>query len=429
VVNYAKCCILDLMGVSLAGSSTSWSRIVVDLVRDLEGKQESTVFASNLKSTSINAALANGTMAHSLDLDDTHNEAIVHPGCAVIPSAMAVAEREGLPGRDLIASVVAGYEVSIRIGLAVSPYHILKGFHPSGTCGVFGATAAVGNLLRFDEDVMTDALGIAGSHAAGLMEFLANGAMTKRLHAGRASASGVQSALLAQRRFTGPNTVLEGANGFCNAYSPKRRLDRLTRLLGERYEILGTGFKLYACCRSFHSAIDVLCELTRLHDVKLDDIARIIIGTDRDAVKYDVREPRTVLAAQMSFPFSVALALITGRCEIGGYAEENLRNQEILKLARRIKLVVDPIVDRNYPRKYGSRSTLVLRNGRRFAKTSWYPRGEPENAFTQEEMNQKFISLASPVMPSPKAQQTLQVIQRLETLNDVSALCLMVSGA
>jgi 2-methylcitrate dehydratase PrpD len=202
----------------------------------------------------------------------------------------------------------------------------------------------------------------------------------------------------------------------------------LNRTLGHRYEILRTGFKQHACCRGFHSTIDGLYELIRAEGLKHADIARVVIGTDRDTVRYSVREPETFLAAQMSYPFSVASALVRGNCGVQSYNEDELKNREVLDLAKRIQLVVDHRVNESYPRKWGSRVNIVLRNGKRISKTFWHAKGEPEKPFTRKELDQKFVTLASLTHSSERVQAIMEAIHRLENLDNVSVLCLMLSS-
>jgi 2-methylcitrate dehydratase PrpD len=232
VVKRAKACIIDTLGVIIGGIDTEQSRKVVSLVEEMGGKQEATVFGGKRKAPAINAALANGTTAHALDLDDGHAMAQLHPGSCVIPAALAMSEREDSSGRDLITAVIVGYEVMIRIGMAINPGHRDRGFHSTGTCGVFGAAAACGKILGLDAEEMVSALGLAGTQSSGLLESDHRGTMAKALHAGRAAQNGAYSAMLAKMGFTGPDTILEGREGFFRAYGERCRMEEIERGLG-----------------------------------------------------------------------------------------------------------------------------------------------------------------------------------------------------
>ena len=210
VIERIKLCILDSFGCGIFGSTLPWAKIVADFSKDLGGKRESAVWGRNFKVSAPNAALANGTAVHSFELDDLHKTSIVHPGSVVLAPALAMAESVGgCSGQEFLTAVIAGYEVAIRVGMSVGTSHLQRGFHPTGTNGTFGAGAAAGRILKLDADLMTHALGIAGTQAAGLMAAQYS-AMVKRMHAGRAAQSGVYGALLAQR---GLRRLLQGDGG------------------------------------------------------------------------------------------------------------------------------------------------------------------------------------------------------------------------
>ncbi|MCH8239132.1 MAG: MmgE/PrpD family protein, partial [Proteobacteria bacterium] len=225
------------------------------------------------------AALINGTLAHSLDFDDTHAEASLHSSAPIVPAALAAAEMSDASGKELIAAMVAGYEIQIRLSLALNPSdHYDRGFHPTATCGIFGAAAAAGKLLGMDADGIRNAFGIALSQAAGSMEFLTDGAWTKRSHVGQAAQNGLICAVMACEGFKGVECAFEGRAGFFNAYAPNPDPDKAVEGLGTHWETMRLAVKPYPSCRYSHAAIDGIVALVKQHDIKADDVEEVEIG-------------------------------------------------------------------------------------------------------------------------------------------------------
>src|ERR1700761_8528429 len=245
-----KALILDHLGVSLYGASLEWCRIVRETL-GLEGARgASSIYGGGLTSAR-NAALINGTAGHAIELDDAHDESLSHPGCVVIPAALAVAELQESTGAEFLAAVVAGYEAQGRIGATLSSSLIKQGYHPTAQIGVFGAVTAAAKLLKLPEREFTWAFGLAGSMASGIMKFTQDpeGTMVKRLHAGMPAERGVLAAQLASRGFTGPRNIIEGDFGYATTFAEGADLSRITRNLGEVFEITKISVKLYPCCR------------------------------------------------------------------------------------------------------------------------------------------------------------------------------------
>ena len=262
----------------------------------------------------MNAAFVNGVAAHSTELDDEHKLSLIHPGVVIIPAALALAEKLGATGRELITSVVLGYEIATRVAMAADSNLLLKkGFHSTGVCGVFGSTVATAKIAGLDKDSISYALGICGSLASGLFEFITNGSMTKRLHAGWAAHNGVLSTMLAQKGFSGPESVLEGRYGFLNAFSSKFDLDALTRNLGNVFQITQTSYKQYACCSYCHPLMDALNRALEKYDLNVEEISSIEARIFTDAIRVVGQrtktklEPRNVVDAQFSAYYSMAV--------------------------------------------------------------------------------------------------------------------------
>lgn len=282
VVERAKYFVLDYLGVALHGSLVDSSATVRAFVDRFAPPGHATIIGCAHGTHPAYAALANGAAAHGIEMDDTHQEGSIHLGAPVISALIAASEMQPAGGGEFLAAVVLGYEVAARLAMAVGPEaHYRRGFHPTGTCGTFGAAAAVARLWGLEARAMAQALGIAGSQAAGSMEFLATGAWTKRFHPGWAAHNGLIAAALARQGFTGPETIIEGQAGFAQAYSQAPRPERVTQGLRTSFEILATAVKPHACCRYMQAPIDAILELVKTHDIAAGDVAQVTLRLDR----------------------------------------------------------------------------------------------------------------------------------------------------
>ena len=363
VVERAKLYIMDTLGATLAGADVASSRIIADVVRTLGGREECTVIGNSFRISPALAALANGTIGHAVEIDDDHRTSVLHPGVAVVPAALAMAEHCNAGGKELVEGVIAGYDLMTRIGDAFLGTQYYEGFHPTGTCGVFGAAAAAARILGLRDDRLVAALGIAGTQAAGLEEWKADGSWIKRLHPGKAAEGGALAALLAARGYTGPDTIIEGKYGFLKAFSYERKWDAelITRGLGTEFRGYGTSFKPYACCRFSHQLVDSVLDLVAEHKIKGDDIEEAVVRIYRTAygtlfTPHETRyRPGTVVDAQFSIPYTVAVAVLYGRPLPHHFTDEMIRNADVLALTARIKGVPDDEYEMQYPRALSDR--------------------------------------------------------------------------
>jgi 2-methylcitrate dehydratase PrpD len=317
VILRTKYLLLDYLGVALAGSRTESSLAIYRMLEHSSSAGPCGVIGTTLNASPQYAALANGAAAHSVELDDTHQAGSIHLGVVMFSTAIALSESLPDIDRDLFFSaVVAGYEVAARLGMALQPKkHYELGFHPTSTCGVFGAAVTAAKLLRLSEEEMLSAVGIAGSMAAGSLEFLADGSWTKRLHPGLAAQNGILAARLASESFRGPATILEGRDGFLSAYSRSPKPNLVIQGLGQNFEILRTSIKPHACCRYMQAPIDALIGLATEHDIRVEQVARVEVAVleagwplvcEPRARKYS---PSNTVDAQFSMPFGAAAAL------------------------------------------------------------------------------------------------------------------------
>ncbi len=428
VVSQAERAVLDWLGSALAGSLEPPARIVQHVVATLGASTESTMFGAG-KSSAIGAALANGVASHILELDDVHKGSTLHAAAAVIPAALAVSEREHADGRGFLLAVAVGYEAALRIGEAVNPSHY-RFWHPTGTVATFGAAAAAGIILKLNPTQMLHALGTAGTQAAGLWEFNADGAMSKHLHPGKAALNGLLAADLARLDFTAASRILEGDRGFFRAMSESPDSSRITDGLGEKWKIGENCYKLHSCCGHTHTAIDIALE-TRAErnwsaaDV-LDNLAAIHIQTYGPGFEI-VKElnPRTPYQAKFSIAYCVAAALLEGRVGLDQFSADRfspdgVRDSSIAVLLQRTTVTVEDDLTAKYPAAWPARISLTLRDGTVLNKTSDYPRGNPENPVSDDELEDKFLSLVGSRFGSDPASAALEAVQNLQTCADMA---------
>ena len=400
---------LDYLGVALTGSSIVSSRIIGDVVETMGGKEKCTVIGRDYRSNAMLAALANGTTGHAIEMDDDHRTSVLHPAVAVIPAALATAEWCGASGAKVIGGIVAGYEVMTRIGDAFLGTQYYEGFHPTGTCGVFGAAAAAGRILGLSEDALVRALGIAGTQAAGLEEWKTDGSWIKRLHPGKSAEAGVLSALMAQGGYTGPATIVEGVYGFLKAFSFQRKwdVDIILRGLGSEYRGFETSFKPYSGCRFYHQVIDATLALVQEHDIKAEDVEEVTVRVYRTAYltlcqPHERRyTPSTIVDAQFSIPYAVAMSILHGPPMPVHFTEEAIRDPKTLALCAKVKGVPDAEYEARYPERFPTEVTIKTKNGRSVTNFKDLPTGDPENPIYaekgrfEEEIVQKFKALLS----------------------------------
>ena len=425
LVNTIKKSLLDGVGCGLYGSVLPWCQIVNQFIKEGRGKRESTLWLQKFKGPSTNVSLGLGTMIHSFDYDDYH-QAKVHPGAVVIPAAITIGERMGASGKTALTAMVAGYETMIRVSLATGPNASrLKGWHLTGTTGTFGAAAAAGNLLRLNQDEMASALGMAGTQSAGLWAFIADGAMSKRFHAGRSSQSGIMGALLAQKGYKGPTQILEAEDGgFCRAMSDRVDFSLAIEGLGERFLSGEVNIKPYACCASAHSAIDAVRDLVQARKIVPPDIERIFVKTAR-GVKVQCGfsyEPLSILQAQMSLQYSIAVFLLEGKALVEQFTEEKISDPKILELAKRVEIVLDDEVERVYPDRFANKVEILLRSGERFETRVDFAKGSSERPMSFEEVAEKFESLAGRVIAKRRIDAIVETIEKIEKLDDIRGL-------
>jgi 2-methylcitrate dehydratase PrpD len=420
--------VLDWLGSALAGAVEHPARLAQTVVAGLGTSDDATVFAAG-RSSAAGAALANGVASHILELDDVHRGSTLHPGAPVIPAALAVAEREHADGHAFVRAVALGYEAALRVGEAVNPSHY-RFWHPTGTAATFGAAAAAGSLIGLDATQMLHALGSAGTQAAGLWEFNADGAMSKHLHPGKAAFNGVLSADLARAGFTGATRILEGERGFFRATSSGYDPTRISDGLGERWKISENCLKIHACCGHTHTAIDLALAF-RAHQRWLgaeaaDQVADVCIETYGPGFEI-VKEmnPRSPYQAKFSIAYGVAAALLEGSVGLAQFTPERfdgdgVRTEAIAALLRRTRVAVRDDLTEQYPAAWPARLTLILRNGDNMTGEADFPRGNPEAPVSAHELQAKFRRLVGERFGDEVAERALAAARAVSQCNDVA---------
>jgi len=425
-VECIKLSVLDSIGCCLFGATLPWTRKVAALVEGEGAQPVASLMGMGRKSSVSLAVLVNSTAGHAFELDDIHKESIVHPGSLAMPVAMAYAEAAGgAPGRDVITAMIAGYEVGTRVGSAATMSLFLRGFHPQGTSGAFVAAATAGRMLKLDAGQMQHALGIVGSQAGGLMA-AQEGAMVKRFHSGRAGQSGVYSAELARRGFTGITDVLEAHyGGYLSTYSDKPNPQRLTAGLGTVWETVNVGYKPHAAVTSIHTALDALADLMRESKLGADDIAEVDAGLSHMTHVHCAWEYKAqgVTAAQMNLYYGLAVIALDGMAFVDQYREDRLRDPQILDFITRVRAHVDPGIEAmGAAFRHAARVTVRTRDGRTLTREILHRRGSPENPLQPADVEYKFRNVARACLTQAHTDRVMKLVGVLETLDSTAEL-------
>ena len=415
----AKALTLDFLGSAIrarrdAESTPTLFKTLEALALDARG--ESTVFGDTRAWSPAIAALLNGALGHSLDFDDTHADSSLHPSAPVVPAAFAVGELVGASGREVLTAIVAGYEVCCRLGNALDPTsHYARGFHPTATAGTFGAAAAAAKLFKLPQDRIIAAFGVAGSQAAGSLQFLVNGAWNKRYQVGASAMNGVIAATLARNDFVGATESIEGKHGLLVGYSDNAHPEKAVADLGKVYETMKIGVKPYPSCRYTHAALDALIAIRREHNLTPDQIKRVEIGLHRNGITLTgdaatKRHPTSVVGGQFSMFFTGAVALDQGRFGWDDY--DRLGDAAIDALADKFDVVQDDRLETGRKHPFGARVSITTDDGVH-ERIHDDPSGEPNSFPDSQAMAQKFLTLARPVL-NGRADQLADAILSLE---------------
>ena len=423
ILTEMKVLLLDYLGVALGGTRTESGRIAAQFSRDFGEKGEATIIGFGYRVSAPSAAFSNAILSHSIELDDVDSLSYVHFSPPILSAALAMGEKVHSSGKDLLVALVAGCDLVARLSSAMNPSLRDRGFHTTSTCGVFGAAAASAKLLHLEFQGMVNTLGLAGGQASGLMEFYGT-SMQKRLNPGPPARGGTISALLAQRGFTGAETILEGERGFLKAYSDRFDLRLLLDGLGRTFPI-ALEYKPYACARPIHLAIDCALAMGREHRIDPAQISNItVFRHPRWAHYHMINRPRTYHEAQMSLPFAVAVSLVEGDAFLEQFSEEKLKDARIQKLSG---MVESRTID-GLPRDVSCRMEVTLKDGAHYVTQVDYPKGSMQNPMTPDERRSKFTKLSSGILDEDKQRKVEEWIFDLENREDFSDILELVVG-
>jgi len=427
LVENCKIAVLDAIGAGFVGSVQPWAERIVSVIRALGGNPEASVIHQDWQTDVSRAALANGVLIGAFECEPLTGS---HASGTVLPATLAVCQRERLDGVAFLTALAVGFEVSARIARTAVGLETVRGFHNPGTQGPFGAATAVGKLYGFDEEQLVDALGIAGSSSAGLLEFAWSGGDTKRLHLGRASQLGLESALLARQGVRGPATVLEGRSGYFNAFSTPPRMERLLEGLGVDWAIEPPSLKSYATHVTHQAVVDAIQCFKREHPIDPAAISRVTIrGAARIMEeRHAGRTPEDVLGGQYSLPFTTAVALTRDLSNPLAYDDAAVRDPLVCALARAIELVPDEGTGHETPWVWPAEIVIECA-GRRHTLRTHPHKGAPANPFTWDEICEKFRRYTASIITAPEAVALIDAVGRLEQVTDMAEVARLIAPA
>ena len=423
VIERIKLLILDSLGCALYGSTLEWSRILRATLAGLDVTKACRVWGTPELLSAPHAALVNGTLIQSFELDDVHRQGVLHVGAVTLPPLLAVTElRPGLSGRDFLRSAVAGYEIGPRVGKCMGPQHIGQGWHSGATVGVFSAVSGAAAALRLSSEQAVHALGIAGTQSSGLMA-AQYGAMVKRMHAGRAAQSGLYGALLAQAGFTGIVDIFESPyGGFCSTFSRSNdrfNLDELSWELGRAWETMRISLKFYSCVGSNHTTLDAIRNMQNKTPFGADDITSIVVHGSQVTVEHVgwPYKPQGLVSAQLNLPFCVATLLLEGDVFVDQFTDAAVDDQRRIELSKKVSVLHDPaITARGANYRHMVRVEVHLKNGVSLEQTVEAARGSEISFASQAEIVGKFKKLATHVVSDARADEVVNLVLGAEKL-------------
>lgn len=410
---------LDWFASTLAGKDARPTQIMEKFAQAMGPRDgDSEILVSRRKTSPMFAALINGAASHFVEQDDLHNSSVLHPGTVVFPAVFAAAQSIGATGREFLAASIAGYECGVRVGEFLGRSHY-KVFHTTGTAGKLAAAAGVARLLMLDADRMQHCLGSAGTMAAGLWEFLRDAADSKQLHTAKAAADGLMAAYIARDGFTGARRIFEGKQGMAAGMSTDSDARWLTDGLGTRWATAETSFKYHASCRHTHPSADALLALMQANKLEADDIASVTAHVHQGAIDVlgPVTDPQTIHQSKFSMGFVLALIANLERASLADFTNDALREKKLREFHDKVKMTLDPAVDRAYPKRWLGHVSVVTRDGRTLDQRIESPKGDPDNALTRAELEDKALRLAS-YTNGASAAEMKTVIARVWRLHD-----------
>lgn len=429
ILKRAKFSFIDYLGTTLAGSCEQAAHIMVRYIERVGGSPVASLVGHKIKTSTYNAAMANGTMGHILDYDDMSSSLIGHPSVPVLPAVLALGEENKISGKNALLAFILGIEVECKIGRGTIPRHYENGWHPTSTIGIFGATAAAAKILGLSQKEVVCAFGIAGSESSGLRENF--GTMVKPFHAGRAAAKGLMAALLAKEGFTGAKDIFEGKWGFCKVMTGDYDEERIINTLGNPFEIEDPGItiKPYPTCGATHPAIDAVISLAKDYNLRADDVEKIDCGTvpiAKDVLIYP--RPSTPLEGKFSMPYCLAVGLAERKVELSQFTDDKMNEPMIRGLINKVDMYIAPeMAPLGYRGTFNAKVKIVLKDGREYARTVDHARGDPANPLSEDELMAKYADCAALALDPEQIEKSKGMVLDLEQLPDITTLMDVVS--
>lgn len=429
VIDQTKYFFLDYLGIAIRAAHIDSSKPIHAVIDEMPAIGQSTIIGKAQTTASCWAALANGTAAHSLELDDTFLEGSIHNECFIYASALAEAEALASNGQQFIVATVLGFDIACRLAKALQPAIAnARGFHPTGICGSLGATITSGKLLTLSQEQFVLAIGIAASQASGLLEYVTNGAWTKRLHAGWAAHAGIIAAHLAKNHFQGPRTAIEGKFGFLHAYSGNPKLEDLVAGLGTDYKILKTAIKFYPCVYYIQAAIDAMLLIVKEQHLTPEQIKSITVHTltaGFNLVCQPVskkRQPISILDAQFSMHFNIAIALLQNRVTLAEYHNEYFFSAKVRAIMEKVHCEIDPALDALYPVAWPARVHIITNDNASHSAEVQFAKGAPQNPLSWDELIIKHKNLVNGYLNDDDDNQLIAFVRNLENQSNFNKL-------
>ena len=408
--------LLNWMGCAVGGSRHETLDAAIAALAPFSGPPQASVLGRRERLDVLHASLMNGISSHVFDYDDTHLKTVIHPAGPVVSGLLALSEFKPMTGADFLHAMILGVEVECRIGNAVYPAHYDRGWHITGTAGVFGAAAACGRALGLTEQQMVWAFGLAATQPVGLREMF--GSMTKPFHPGRAAQNGLTAALLAARNFTSTEVGIEGKSGWASVLSTTRNYTEITGNLGKSYEIALNTYKPFACGIVIHPAIDACIQLRTQHRLVAADIARIDLSVHPLVLELTGKKtPQTGLESKFSVYFAAALAIVRGAAGMRDFSDANAKDPAIMALRDRVTATIDPSVQ-----EHQVRARITLSDGRVVSLFVEHVVGSLERPMSDADLEAKALDLMQGVLPDTQARALLDLCWKVEGLPGAAAL-------
>jgi 2-methylcitrate dehydratase PrpD len=429
VVEKAKLCILDNIGVALYGTKFEAAQILRTFATESGGREEATVLGSRVKVPAALAAFANGVAAHVADYDDNSFMMLAHPSCTLVPTALALCEMMETTGRSMLEAFLIGIEVGGKLGKVMTWSHYEAGWHGTATIGTMAAAVVAAKILNLSEEQVTHTLAIAASSAGGLRENF--GTMTKSFHAGQAARNGIYAAQLAKKGYTASSDIFEAPSGFFNTFTGAGDPTTIEKELGEPYTLESTFFKRYPSCAATHQAVDAILDLKDSVDFDPEEVEEIECRVRPVNISELIHpDPQNELEAKFSMQFCISACLVAGKLGISEFDSKTIHSPQVQKAMKKIKMVGDDDLEKLALEKNLLAPTelkLTLTNGKQYTKKVIEAKGGPADPLQNHEVEAKFLECASVLLPLDQSKEALEMLRRIETIKKISDLVEAIS--